>query len=145
MTQLHPQLKKDCFEIARLPLSRVLLVNDEQYPWIILVPERDDINEIFQLSEQDQQQLMRESSAVSLALKQQFKADKINIGALGNMVPQLHIHHIARYTSDVAWPGPAWGKHPAKPYPPEGANGVLKRLKSANILNIEWLQKVIVE
>jgi len=139
MTQLHPQLEKDCFEIARLPLSRVLLVNDEQYPWIILVPERDDINEIFQLSDQDQQQLMRESSAVSLALKQQFKADKINIGALGNMVPQLHIHHIARYISDVAWPGPVWGKHPAKPYPPEGSNGVLKRLKSANILNIEWL------
>jgi len=139
MTQLHPQLAKDCFEIARLPLSRVLLMNDQQYPWIILVPDRDCITEIFHLSDQDQQQLMRESSAVSLALQQQFNADKINIGALGNMVPQLHIHHIARYTTDVAWPSPAWGKYPAQAYPSEGVSVVLERLNNADIPDIQWL------
>lgn len=142
MTQLHPQLAKDCFEIALLPLSRVLLVNDQNYPWVILVPDRDDITEIFQLSGPDQQQLMRESSAVSLALQQQFSADKINIGALGNMVPQLHVHHIARYTTDAAWPGPVWGQYPAHAYTSDGVNAVLERLSNANIPGIHWLEKV---
>ena len=136
---LHPQLAKDCFEFARLPLCRVLLMDDEQYPWIILVPDRDDMTEIFQLSEADQQQLMRESSAISRALHTQFKADKINIGALGNMVPQLHIHHIARYTDDAAWPGPVWGKHPPKAYSDDTLNTVLDRLLAADIPDMTWL------
>ena len=141
MTRLHPQLANDCFEIGRFPLSKLLLMNDQQYPWFILVPDRDDVTEIFQLSEQDQQQLMRESSALSQALYRQFEADKINIGALGNMVPQLHIHHIARYRSDASWPNPVWGQCPAQAYASEGLITVLDRLKKADIPNIQWLKK----
>ena len=139
MPELHPQLAKDCLEIARLPLSRVLLMNDEQYPWIILVPDRDDITEIHQLSERDQQHLMRESSAISRALKEQFDADKINIGMLGNIVPQLHVHHIARFRNDAAWPGPVWGRHPAIEYSADELSALLERLESARIPGIHWL------
>ena len=140
MTALHPQLANNCFEIARLPLSRVLLMNDSQYPWLILVPDRDGITEIHQLSESDRQQLMHESSAISLALAECFKADKINIGMLGNIVPQLHIHHLARYTDDPAWPGPVWGKLPARAYQPEQLREVLDKLARADIPDIHWLK-----
>ncbi len=113
---LHPQLEKDCFVIGRFPLSLLLLINDSNYPWFILVPQREDVSEIHQLSEQDQQQLMRESSQLSSYIEKEFAADKMNVAALGNMVPQLHIHHVARYISDPAWPAPVWGKFPAAPY-----------------------------
>ncbi len=108
---LHPQLEKDCFIIGQLPLCAVLLLNDSNYPWFILVPQREDITEIHQLSEADQQQLMRESSMLASCIEKEFNADKINIAALGNMVPQLHVHHIVRYKTDPAWPAPVWGKH----------------------------------
>jgi len=113
---LHPQLEKDCFVVARLPLCAVLLMNDANYPWFILVPQREGITEIHQLSEKEQQQLMRESSQLAAVIESEFKADKINIAALGNMVPQLHVHHIVRYKTDPAWPAPVWGKFPAAPY-----------------------------
>ena len=113
---LHPQLEKDCFVIGRLPLSLLLLINDANYPWFILVPQREGITEIHQLSDKDQQQLMRESSQLAAVIEKAFNADKINIAALGNMVPQLHIHHIVRYKSDPAWPAPVWGKVEAIPY-----------------------------
>ena len=113
---LHPQLEKDCFVIGRLPLSLLLLINDANYPWFILVPQREDITEIHQLSDKDQQQLMRESSQLAAVIEKAFNADKINVAALGNMVPQLHIHHIVRYKSDPAWPAPVWGKVEAIPY-----------------------------
>lgn len=114
--ELHPQLAADTFEIIRLPLCRVLLMNDANYPWLILVPQRADVRELFELGVDDQMQFMRESSLVAHMLHTQFKADKINIAALGNLVPQLHIHHVARYQRDSAWPAPVWGRLPSTPY-----------------------------
>lgn len=116
MFQLDERLAADTIELGDLTLCRVLLMNDAQYPWVILVPRREGVREIFELSDADQQQLLRESSAVSQAMAQHFKAEKMNVAALGNMVPQLHIHHIARFSDDAAWPKPVWGVHPAKAY-----------------------------
>ena len=107
--ELHSRLAGDCIRVGRLPLSMLLLMNDARYPWFILVPQRNAISEVFQLPESDQVQLCRESAQLSRNLMQSFHADKINIGALGNLVPQLHIHHIARFRSDPAWPAPVWG------------------------------------
>lgn len=104
---------------------------DSSYPWFILVPDRDDITEIFQLDIADQQQLIAESSILSSAISHQFNADKINVAALGNLVPQLHIHHIARYTTDPAWPAPVWGKHASRPYSAEEANRVIDKITRA--------------
>jgi len=127
---LHPALKKDCIELGRLDLCRVLLMNDKQFPWLILVPERNDITEIYQLCLDDQQQLIRESSYIAEQLAELYQADKINIAALGNMVPQLHIHHVARYKTDKAWPAPIWGKFDAQAYAEKELETTLKRLKS---------------
>lgn len=104
-------------------------MKDANYPWFILVPDREDITEIYQLKDTDQQQLITESSALAKILCEQFSADKINIAALGNVVPQLHIHHIARYTSDAAWPAPVWGVHPARPYTEEAADRIINTFK----------------
>jgi len=113
---IHTQLLKDCLPLGRFTLSHLLLMRDANYPWCILVPDRDGISEIHQLSEADQQQLLRESSLLSIAMESAFRPDKLNIAALGNVVPQLHLHHIARYHTDAAWPAPVWGRVPAKPY-----------------------------
>jgi diadenosine tetraphosphate (Ap4A) HIT family hydrolase len=131
MTTLHPQLQKDCLIIGRLTLCHVLLMNDANYPWLILVPDRDNITEIYQLSEADQAQLIRESSLVAKMLSEHFNADKINIAALGNVVPQLHIHHIARYRHDAAWPKPVWGQVPSQPYNEEARAEMLDKLHMA--------------
>jgi diadenosine tetraphosphate (Ap4A) HIT family hydrolase len=104
-------------------------MNDANYPWFILVPDRDNITEMFQLEQADQQQLITESSMLSKTISEQFKADKINIAALGNMVPQLHIHHIVRYRNDAAWPAPVWGRHPASPYTGSAVEGVVGKLR----------------
>ena len=106
---LHPQLATDTTILGDLPLSRVLLSKEALGPWLILVPRKDDLTEIHHLSVDEQYQLIRESSAVAALLENDYQADKINIGALGNLVPQLHVHHIARFTTDIAWPGPVWG------------------------------------
>jgi len=126
---LHPQLQKDCFIVGEFPLCLLLLLNDSNYPWFILVPQREDISEIHQLSKNDQQQLMHESSALAECIEQTFKADKINVAALGNMVPQLHVHHIVRYTTDIAWPAPVWGKVSAIPYSTDNANDLCDRMR----------------
>ena len=109
MFELHPQLVKDCIVLGDFPLTRVLLNKDANCPWFILVPKRETIREIFELSAADQQQLLWESSYFSKQIYDLFKADKLNVAALGNMVPQLHVHHIVRYKHDVAWPTPVWG------------------------------------
>ena len=116
MADLHPQLEKDCLLLGQFKLCKLLLMKDANYPWFILVPDRQAVTEIYQLDEQDQQQLMRESSIMAKLLVEDFSADKVNIAALGNVVPQLHVHHVARYHDDPAWPAPVWGKHPAVPY-----------------------------
>src|ERR1700727_1734671 len=110
---LHPQLKKDTIDIGDLPLSRVLVIKDAHYPWLLLVPRRPETIEIIDLDEVEQAQLMTEISRVARALKEITKCDKLNIAALGNVVPQLHVHVIARRTSDAAWPRPGWGVEPA--------------------------------
>lgn len=106
---LHPRLAADTTVLGDMPLCRVLLSKEALGPWLILVPRRDNLTEIHHLPEEEQVQLMRESSAVAALLEKDYQADKINIGALGNLVPQLHVHHIARFRSDIAWPGPVWG------------------------------------
>lgn len=126
---IHPQLLNDCLVIGRFTLNHLLLMNDANYPWFILVPDRDNITEMFQLEQADQQQLITESSMLSKTISEQFKADKINIAALGNMVPQLHIHHIVRYRNDAAWPAPVWGRHPASPYTGSAVEGVVGKLR----------------
>lgn len=115
--QLHPRLARDGISLGRFPLCLLLLMNDSRYPWCILVPQRPAITEIHQLTEDDQMRLQRESCHLSRQLARCFAADKMNIAALGNVVPQLHIHHIVRYRHDPAWPDPVWGKLPPLPYP----------------------------
>ncbi|MEM7233485.1 MAG: HIT domain-containing protein [Planctomycetota bacterium] len=119
MPNLHPRLEADCVLLGHFPLCRLLLSKDSNYPWFLLVPDRDDIQEIHELSDEDQAQLIRESSYVSRTLAQRFDADKMNVAAIGNVVPQLHVHHIVRYESDPAWPSPVWNHTPAVPYSDE--------------------------
>jgi diadenosine tetraphosphate (Ap4A) HIT family hydrolase len=109
---LHPQLKQDTIDIGDLPLSKVLVIKDANYPWLMLVPRRPEKVEIIDLDEVEQAQLMAEVSRAARALKEITKCDKLNIAALGNMVPQLHVHVIARRTGDAAWPRPVWGVVP---------------------------------
>lgn len=116
MFTLHAQLTKDCTVIGDLPLSKLLLLNDANYPWCVLVPMRNEKREWFELSESEQQQLLRETNALAKYLQENTGAKKMNVGALGNMVPQLHVHVIARFENDAAWPAPVWGKVPAKTY-----------------------------
>lgn len=129
--ELHPRLAADTVEVTRLPLCRVQLMNDANYPWLILVPQRTGIREIFELIDADQQQLMRESTFVARVMNDLFRPDKMNIAALGNVVPQLHIHHIARYQHDPAWPAPVWGQRPAQAYAPDLASEIMTRLSTA--------------
>lgn len=129
--ELHPQLAADCHQVGDLPLSRVLLLNDRRYPWLILVPRRAHLREIYQLSPVDRAQLLDESCRVGERLMCTFGGDKLNIGALGNLVPQLHIHHIVRRVDDPAWPGPVWGHSPAEPYPEIELGDRLLRLRKA--------------
>jgi diadenosine tetraphosphate (Ap4A) HIT family hydrolase len=114
---LHPQLQKDTHYVARLELSQLLVIDDSHYPWFVLVPERADITEWFELDPNDQHLLLKESIALSQALKSCFNPDKINVAAIGNMVPQLHLHHVVRYRDDAVWPAPVWGALPLKRYP----------------------------
>ena len=141
MFTLNPILQQDCVIIGRFPLSMLLLMNDSQYPWFILVPQVADTEELYQLSAEQQQQLQIESNWLAQWLKQHFEADKINVAALGNVVRQLHIHHVARFEHDVAWPAPIWGKHAAQPYDTETLNSRLAALKLGlkSAPAFEWL------
>src|SRR5258705_11663901 len=105
---LHSRLKEDTIDIGDLPLSRVLVIKDANYPWLLLGPRRDGAVEIIDLDEVEQGQLMAEVSRVARALKEVTRCDKLNIAALGNLVPQLHVHAIAPPPSGVAWRRPAW-------------------------------------
>lgn len=130
MFSLHPTLQKDAFLIADLLLSRLLLMNNCNFPWLILVPRRPDIKEITDLSLDDRKILMDEICIVSEKMTALFSPDKMNVGALGNIVPQLHIHVIARYVGDPAWPAPVWGAH-SKPYDEISRENMLAKLKRA--------------
>ena len=139
MAELHNNLQRDCLLVGRFKLCHLLLMKDANYPWFILVPDRENISEIHQLSDSDQLQLMRESSILSAALETAFKADKINIAALGNIVPQLHIHHIVRYQNDKAWPAPVWGAFKPKPYSEAALHIVLDKLREGLGKEVEFL------
>lgn len=128
---LHPRLAGDTAEVARLALSRVLLMNDARVPWLILVPERADVTELHALPQAERTVLMEEVVAASHVLERLYRPDKLNVGALGNLVPQLHVHVVGRYRSDAAWPGPIWGSGPAIPYEPDRLEAELERLRIA--------------
>lgn len=129
--QLHPRLRQDCIEVGDLPLCRLLLMNDRRYPWCILVPAREDVTEIHQLDDADQIQLVRESSLLSRYLSRTFEAHKMNVAALGNLVPQLHVHHVVRQPDDPAWPGPVWGQGVAVSYTANELPPILEHLRKA--------------
>lgn len=116
MFQLDPRLQNDCIVMGDFPLSRLLLLNDATYPWFVLVPRIAKAEEIYQLDDQQQQQLWRESAIVGGWMSKSFEFDKLNVAALGNVVRQLHLHHVGRRTDDPTWPGPVWGQHPPQPY-----------------------------
>jgi diadenosine tetraphosphate (Ap4A) HIT family hydrolase len=114
--QLHPQLAQDTVPVGDLPLVRVLASRDANYPWLLLVPRRPGAREVIDLTEHDQQQLTADISTVARALKQATGCHKLNIAAIGNIVPQLHVHVVARRTDDAAWPKPVWGTVPPRAY-----------------------------
>ena len=131
MFELHPRLADDSIVIGHFDLSLLLLSKDANYPWCILVPQREDVFEIHHLSEEDQLQLMRESCRLAEVMTSLFDAHKMNVAGLGNVVRQLHIHHIARFSDDPAWPQPIWGKVPMKVYSSEQLAERIKRLQNA--------------
>jgi len=128
---LNPRLEGDSFFVADLPLCAVRLMKDANYPWLLLVPRKPDLVEIIDLDEADQQQLMREISQASACLRRVTDCEKLNVGALGNMVSQLHVHVIARFREDAAWPGPVWGVVPARAPDPDKAETLIERLRDA--------------
>ena len=116
---LHPQLADDTAPVIELPLCEVRLMDDANHPWLVLVPRIADMVEIIDLDPAQRTQLAAEIDAASRVLKSLFKPHKLNVAALGNLVPQLHVHVIARYSDDIAWPRPVWGNATARPYAPE--------------------------
>ncbi|GGK61042.1 HIT domain-containing protein [Amphritea balenae] len=127
--ELDSRLENDCITLGNFPLSRLLLMNDANYPWFILVPRRAEASEIYHLSAEDQVQLLHESSFLAENLHDVFDGDKMNIAAIGNMVKQLHLHHVVRYQGDVAWPAPVWGAKPAIPYTNEQIHSIYQKLE----------------
>lgn len=142
MAELHPQFQQDCIVLGKLDLCRLLLMNDSQYPWCILVPDRDNIKEIYELSEQEQLQLSQESALVASGLMKAFNGDKMNIAALGNVVPQLHIHHIVRFRSDPVWPAPVWGKLPAQAYSADALQATIQKLRKQFANSVDWSNEI---
>ena len=128
---LHPQLEADTALVGDLPICRVLLNRQfAQYPWLILVPKRTGCRDLTDVPEQDFGPMMEEVRQVHDVLRRLTKADKMNVGAIGNMVPQLHIHVIARFKTDEAWPKPVWGVGVAQPYQDHGAE-MVEKLRAA--------------
>ena len=127
--KLDARLEADTYWMGDLHLSRVLLMNDRRYPWIILVPMLEGLKELTDLSEEQSVTLLQESRAVSQWLIKQG-GDKLNVGALGNVVSQLHLHHVMRKVDDPAWPGPVWGRSPAEPYAEDKVNALQHSLKA---------------
>lgn len=137
---LDSRLANDCIVLGDFPLCRLLLMNDAQYPWFILVPRRAGATEIYHLSKEDRQQLMDESAELAELMADSFAAKKMNIGALGNIVSQLHIHHVARQESDPAWPGPVWGAHPPVAYTQEQVEAIRKKVATMLTGDLQLIQ-----
>lgn len=128
---LHPQLEADTLEVTELSLCSVRLMRDANYPWLILIPRRAGAIEIADLDIDDNHRLIAELAHASRILRAQVPCDKLNVAALGNVVPQLHVHVIARRRDDPAWPRPVWGAVPARPYPTGEAEALAARLAAA--------------
>jgi diadenosine tetraphosphate (Ap4A) HIT family hydrolase len=129
MFVLDKRLEQDTLTLGDFPLCRLLLMNDANYPWFILVPRCEEVSELFQLDSVDQARLWQEATTLAEILKDTFGADKMNVATLGNVVSQLHIHVIARRRGDVAWPAPVWGHQPASPYSPAQVDDIRQKLK----------------
>jgi diadenosine tetraphosphate (Ap4A) HIT family hydrolase len=127
---LDERLRRDCFELGRFELCRLLLMNDARFPWFILVPERAGVREIHELDAGDRAQLLRESCELGEALGRAFGSHKLNVAALGNVVAQLHVHHVVRFRDDPAWPRPVWCEGQAVPYASGQAERTAERLKA---------------
>lgn len=140
MFELDPRLQADTWVLGDLPLCRLLLSKDANYPWLILVPRRANTTEIFELTEAEQAQLAVETAQLAEGVKTALKADKINVAALGNVVAQLHVHVIARYTADPAWPAPVWGKVPAVEYRPEQLDALKDTLRAMLPATFTWVE-----
>ncbi|MFQ5509140.1 MAG: HIT domain-containing protein [Leptospirillia bacterium] len=128
MFQLDQRLIDECHVLGRFPLSLLLLMDDARYPWCILVPEREGATEINRLDVADRMQLAAESAHLAGRMSAEFGAYRVNVGALGHIVPQLHLHHVVRFEGDPAWPGPVWGHSPAVPYSDELRSEVAGRI-----------------
>ncbi|WP_341305143.1 HIT domain-containing protein [Pseudomonas sp. TMP25] len=129
MFTLDSRLQQDTVWLGDYPLCSLLLMNDAQYPWFILVPRREAVSELFQLDAPDQLQLWHETTELAVVLKDCFAADKMNVATLGNVVNQLHMHVIVRRRDDAAWPAPVWGRYPAQAYTAEQLAQVKARLR----------------
>lgn len=126
-------MKRDGIPLGEFPLSIVLLINDAAFPWFVLVPKRVGVKDAIDLESADYNQLAFESRIFSLAIREIFAAEKLNVAALGNMTPQLHVHHIVRSKDDAAWPKPVWGFQPLTPYRPEAMEDIRLRLAQARM------------
>lgn len=128
---LHEMLARDCIELYEFPLCKVVLMNDSQYPWFILVPKVNNVLDLYELEWEQQIQLLNESSLLSEVIMGIFKGAKLNVAALGNVCPQLHIHHIVRFEDDIAWPKPVWGAFPAVAYDAKTLVSIKEKVRTA--------------
>ncbi|MBV1907878.1 MAG: HIT domain-containing protein [Kangiellaceae bacterium] len=126
--QLDSTLKSDSYIVGSFQLSLLLLMNDAQYPWFTLVPQRDNKTEIYELTESDQQLFWLESRILSTVMMDVLKGDKLNVAAIGNLVPQLHLHHVVRFKTDSCWPKPIWGQNPMIRYQELERDLIIKKI-----------------
>ena len=129
--QLDARLAADTVPLGESPECLVLWMNERRYPWLILVPKRAGVREIYELSPSDRSALLEQSCTLARVLAETFTPDKLNVAALGNVVSQLHLHHVARQAGDPAWPGPVWGHSPREPYPSEELTQITERVLAA--------------
>lgn len=131
MFELHDRLAADTVTVTDWPLCRIVLMNDATYPWVVMVPRRHGVTEVHELDAGDRAVLVEEIAEAARRLHHHVKADKMNVAALGNVVPQLHVHVIARFVGDAAWPKPIWGVSPARPY---GEDALAERVATLRTL-----------
>ena len=135
MFKLDERIESSTVELGKMGISRVLLSKDANYPWVLLIPEIEGATEVHELSEEQQQDVTKSMTFVSTKMKEHFKADKMNVANIGNIVSQLHIHVVARFEGDLAWPDPIWGHSPATAYEPQKFEDLCKNLKEVLELN----------
>lgn len=131
--ELHKDLARDGIAMGSFPLCQLLLINDSAYPWFVLVPQRENIRDTIDLIAGDYQSLWTESRSLSVAIMEIFGGEKLNVAALGNVTPQLHLHHIVRFAADPAWPGPVWGVQELTPYGEPQIEIIRAKLAAAKI------------